>query len=97
MLIAMQSSGEREMIERLRFKIKSMGRKLNDEQQTVVSDAENNDSILSSLHFLAEEVQYGMQEKLKERLKTLVANLMPVFSEQYRFVAFSFLPHSTLL
>eukprot|EP01100_Stratorugosa_tubuloviscum_P001010 TRINITY_DN1224_c4_g1_i1.p1 TRINITY_DN1224_c4_g1~~TRINITY_DN1224_c4_g1_i1.p1 ORF type:complete len:1158 (-),score=655.33 TRINITY_DN1224_c4_g1_i1:200-3643(-) len=78
------SSGEREQIERLRFKIKSLGRQPNSEQQAVIADAENNDSTLSSLHFLAEEVQYAMADKLKESLRSVAASVQPVFSDQYR-------------
>eukprot|EP01103_Thecamoeba_quadrilineata_P017200 TRINITY_DN599_c0_g2_i1.p1 TRINITY_DN599_c0_g2~~TRINITY_DN599_c0_g2_i1.p1 ORF type:complete len:1159 (-),score=276.83 TRINITY_DN599_c0_g2_i1:134-3610(-) len=77
------NSGEREKIERLRFKIKSMGRTLTPAQQDAVADADANDSVLSSLHFLAEEVLDTTTQLLQEQLRAIcTSTILPIYSQQ---------------
>ena len=67
----MQSSGEREHVERLRLKIKSQNRKLTADQKLTVTDADSNDNYLSSIHGLVEAHQLEMAAEIREKLKEL--------------------------
>jgi len=78
------SSGEREQVERLRFNIKSTGKKLNEEQEQVLRDVENNDSVLMTVHSLEDEHHILMSQTLQDHMKTVAEQMIPVVEEQYQ-------------
>jgi len=78
------SSGERELIERLRFKIKSSGKVLDEEGERAMEDAHNNDAYISQIHNFQQEAQIGAQLAIKNKLGEFVSALAPVIDEYYR-------------
>jgi hypothetical protein len=80
----LQNSGEREHIERLRFKIKSTGRQLTSDQQLVLQDAENNDTTMGYLYMIAEECQVGMVDEITAKMREIANDVLPVVDLHYR-------------
>mmetsp|Transcript_22643 Transcript_22643/g.89577 ORF Transcript_22643/g.89577 Transcript_22643/m.89577 type:complete len:1056 (-) Transcript_22643:76-3243(-) len=82
--LAFLSSGEREHVERLRLKIKSQNRKLTEDQKLTVTDADSNDNYLSSIHGLVEAHQLEMAAEIREKLKELAGDIMPVVDNHFQ-------------
>jgi hypothetical protein len=63
------TSGEREQIERLRLRIRSTGRRLKEEQQAIMTNAENNDANLSALLALRDDAAERLADVLRDTFK----------------------------
>merc|ERR1712137_1495239 len=77
------SSGDREHVERLKFKIKSSNRSTSDDQKVILSDAENNDSSMAAIHNIAEAHQTIMADEITSKLKELAKDIMPVVDKHF--------------
>jgi len=77
------SSGEREHVERLKFKIKSSNRSMTEEQKIIMTDAENNDSSMAAIHNIAEAHQTIMADEITSKLKELAKDIMPVVDKHF--------------
>mmetsp|Transcript_13697 Transcript_13697/g.28925 ORF Transcript_13697/g.28925 Transcript_13697/m.28925 type:complete len:669 (-) Transcript_13697:115-2121(-) len=77
------SSGEREHVERLKFKIKSSNRAVSGEQKAILEDAENNDSNMAAIYSIAEAHQTIMADEITAKLKELAKDIMPVVDKHF--------------
>jgi leucine-rich repeat-containing protein 16 len=72
------ASGEREQLERLRFKIKATGRTLDDEDALVLEDVDGNDNHIQSIHSLQEQHHLAASDAIMETMRGFVPQLVPV-------------------
>jgi len=78
------SSGEREQLERLKYKVKSTNREVPADQKIILEDADNNDSSMAALHGIVEAHQLAMSDEITKKLKELAGDIMPVFETHFR-------------
>jgi Ran GTPase-activating protein (RanGAP) involved in mRNA processing and transport len=78
--VSVMSAGEREEIQKLRFRIKAItaGKELDSQQQKVIADAEENDTHMSAIHFTREGLQQALEDELASKLGAFAAQLKPV-------------------
>jgi len=77
------SSGDREHVERLKFKIKSSNKPPVGEQKVILEDAENNDNSMASIYNIAEGHQSLMADEITTKLRTLAKEIMPVVDKHF--------------
>eukprot|EP01090_Pellita_catalonica_P021134 TRINITY_DN7833_c0_g1_i1.p1 TRINITY_DN7833_c0_g1~~TRINITY_DN7833_c0_g1_i1.p1 ORF type:complete len:748 (+),score=133.23 TRINITY_DN7833_c0_g1_i1:160-2403(+) len=75
---SMLSAGESEEIHKLRHRIKATGAKLSAQQAQVLKDAEENDTNISSLGMLGEQIQQAMEDSVRNHMQEVVNKLLPM-------------------
>jgi len=75
------SSGQREEVQNVLFKIKSTGRKAPSECQIVLEDAELQDQSMTSLFSLKDQNHQALEHELRSQLVTFAKGLYPIFSK----------------
>jgi len=79
---AFLSSGQREEVQKILYRIKSTGRKVEDpSSQVVLEEAENQDQIMASLFSLDDQIHQAFEHELKKELIGFVKNTSPLFSK----------------
>jgi len=81
--ISMLGAGDREEIQKLRFRIKGAGLETTAEQNKVLHDAEENDTNISGLQRIQEEVQQAMSDEIASRLGQFAGQLLPFLSSTH--------------
>jgi len=76
------SSGQREEVQKLLFKIKSTGRKVEDPVARVtMEDAEIQDQIMTSLFSLDDQIHQEFEQELKKDLVAFVKTTSPLYNK----------------
>lgn len=76
------SSGQREEVQKLLYKIKSTGKKVEDSQfRIVLEDAEIQDQIMTSLFTIDDQIHQSFEHELKKELIGFVKNTSPLFTK----------------
>ncbi|KAL6075869.1 putative MyosinI binding protein [Balamuthia mandrillaris] len=83
--INMLGAGEREEIQKLRLRIKNATGEGNitPDQAKVLKDAEDNDTHLSALHLIQEEVAMGVEDEVKSRCGEFASKLLPFLQQTH--------------
>ena len=77
---AFLSSGQREEVQKLLFKIKGTGRKVPDNKKIVVEEASNQDQVMTNLFSLKDSVATTVELELKQKLIEFVNSTYPLYS-----------------
>jgi len=76
------SSGQREEVQKLLYKIKSTGRKVEDPKARIVmEDAESQDQIMTSLFSIDDQIHQIFELELKKELVTFVKTTAPLYNK----------------
>jgi len=79
---AFLTSGQREEVQKVLYKIKGTGRKIPEDKKIVIEDVQNADQIIANLFNIKEQISAAMEIELKQQLISFVKQVLPLYGLQ---------------